>query len=299
MLLRGDQAMSGLNKAVAATLIAGLVCFCFGTKVSAMELEEKDGETGEVPIYYLQLQGFVAEKSREEEDCRPKIFEYIVEPRDCLYTIAENFGTDVETLIQLNDVINPSLIHPGDHLEILTVVGCVHDVEEGDTVSAIAVAYGVDETAIRAANMLSDPPVLSRGERIIVPGGITRGSPRISFFWPVQGRLTSGFGWRSGKFHYGIDLAVPYGTAIRAAAAGRVTHAGYRGSYGVMIELDHGSGYLTRYAHASRAAVTVGQSVSTGQTLGYVGLTGNTTGPHLHFEIHAAGKKVNPLKYLQ
>lgn len=291
--------MSGLFKAATITLIAGLACFCFGAKASAMELEEEDGEFGDVPIYYLQLQGFAAEKIREEDDGRPQILEYTVEPMDCLYTIAERFGTNVETLVQLNGVVNPSLIHPGDHLEILTVVGCIHDVKEGDTVEAIAVAYGVEETAIKEANELSNPPVLSRGERIIVPGGLSRGSPRISFCWPVQGRLTSVYGWRSGKFHYGIDLAVPYGTAIRAAAAGRVTYAGYRGSYGLMIELDHGGGYLTRYAHTSRTAVAVGQSVATGQKLGSVGLTGNTTGPHLHFEIHASGKKVNPLEYLQ
>ena len=291
--------MSALLKTVTATLIAGLACFCLGAKVSALELKEGDGESGELPVYYLQLQDFAAERSRIEEVCRPRIFEYTVEPMDCLYNIAARFGTDVETLVRLNNIANPGLIHPGDRLEILTVVGCVHDVEEGDTVAAIAVAYGVDETTIREANKLGEIPVLPRGERVIVPGGIAaRSSLRISFCWPVRGRLTSGYGWRDGKFHYGIDIAAPYGTAFRASAGGRVTHTGYRGSYGIMIELDHGGGCLTRYAHASQAVVSVGQLVSAGQLLGYIGLTGNTTGPHLHFEIHADGEKVDPLNYL-
>ncbi len=293
--------MPGLFRAATAVLILGLACFGQVEKVSALELEEEgEGESGEVPLYYLQLQDFVAAKSKEEEGLRPKILEYIVEPMDCLYTIAARYGTDVDTLVWLNDIANPSLIHPGDRLEILTVIGCVHDVKEGDTVAGIAAAYGVDETTILHANELSDPSKLSRGERIIVPGGIdSRSSPRISFRWPVQGRFTSGYGWRNGKFHYGIDIAAAYGTAFHAAAGGRVTHAGYRGSYGILVEVDHGGGYLTRYGHACKTAVAVGQQVSPGQTLGYIGLTGNTTGPHLHFEIHVAGEKVNPLKYLQ
>ncbi len=294
--------MSALPKAVTVALIAGMVCFCFGGKAPAMELEmdKEESDSGEVPIYYRQLQEFTAGKGRIEESRRPRILEYIIEPMDCLYAIAERFGTDVDTLVRLNDIANPSLIYPGDHLEILNVIGCVHDVRDGDTVAAIAAAYGVDETAIREANELEDPPVLSRGERIIVPGGAaSRSLPRLSFSWPLKGRISSGYGWRGEKFHYGIDIAAPLGTAFGAAAEGRVTHAGYRGSYGIMIELDHGGGYLSRYGHASRASVAVGQRVSAGQTIGYIGMTGNTTGPHLHFEIHAAGEKVNPLRYLQ
>jgi len=296
------QTMPGLFKAATAVLILGLVCFGQVGNVSALELEEEegDGESGEVPLYYLQLQDFVAAKIKEEEEAlRPKIFEYIVEPADCLYTIAARFGTDVDTLVRLNNIVNPSLIFPGDRLEILTVVGCVHDVKDGDTVAGIAASYGVDESTIMHANAISDPTKLTRGERIIVPGGVdSRSAPRLSFQWPLQGRLTSGFGWRGGKFHYGIDLAAPYGTPFYAAAGGRVTYAGYRGSYGILIELDHGGGCLTRYGHASKAAVVANQRISAGQTLGYIGLTGNTTGPHLHFELHVAGEKVNPLKYL-
>ncbi|HPU00588.1 MAG: M23 family metallopeptidase [Firmicutes bacterium] len=291
--------MPGLYKTAAAMLILGLACFVPAGAVSALELEE-DGESGEVPLYYLQLQEFIAAKAEEEEEAlRPRLLEYTVEPGDCLYTIAKRFGTNVDTLIHLNNLANPSLIHPGDRLEVLTVVGCVHRVVEGDTVSGIAAAYGVDEAAIIKANAIEDPTKLARGERIIVPGAtVSRSAPRLYFRWPLKGRLTSGFGWRSGKFHYGIDLAAPYGTPFYAAAGGRVTYAGYRGSYGILVEVDHGGGCLTRYGHASKAAVSAGQRISAGQLLGYVGLTGNTTGPHLHFELHMGGKRVNPLAYL-
>ncbi len=288
--------MSALAKAITVVLIFGLVCCGFAGNLFAGALE--DNEAPGIPLYYLQLRDFTA--SLEERAHRPKIMEYTVQPGDCLYTIARECGTDVETLVYLNGIARPDLIHPGDRLEILTVVGCVHDVEEGDTVTAIARAYGVKEGAILQANEIEAPASLHRGERIIVPGGVFSRAPgRPSFRWPLEGVLTSGFGWRKGKFHYGIDIAAAYGTAFRAAAGGRVTCAGYRGGYGIMIEVDHGAGYRTRYGHACSSAVAAGQQVSPGQILGYIGLTGNTTGPHLHFEIYEGDQKVDPLGFLE
>lgn len=288
--------MSALVKAVAVALIFGLTCCGSAGEVSAGDQEEHE-EAGEVPLYYLQLQDFTA--LLEERALRPKILEYTVQPGDCLYTIAQQFGTDVETLVHLNEIARRDLIYPGDRLEILTVVGCVHNVEEGDTVPAIAQTYGVNEGAILEANEIGSSLDLHRGERIIVPGGaLSRALAQPIFRWPLQGVLTSGFGWRNGKFHYGIDIAAAYGTAFHAAAAGHVTCAGYRGGYGIMIEVEHGAGYRTRYGHASKSAVSAGQRVSSGQILGYVGLTGNTTGPHLHFEIYEGDYRVDPLKLL-
>ena len=289
--------MCGLSKTATVALLIGLTCFGLAVQVSALEQDEEEEEMGEVPSYYLQLQDFTA--ALEEESLRPQIEEYTVQPGDCLYTIADEFGTDVNTLAQLNDLANPGLIHPGERLEILTVVGCVHDVEAGDTVTAIAGTYGVDEEAILQANIIEDESALPRGERVIIPGGVlSRSNAQPAFQWPLQGRITSGYGWRKGKFHYGIDISALYGTAFHAAAGGRVSFVGYRGSYGLMIEVDHGAGYRSRYAHACTAAVSPGQKVKSGQKLGCVGLTGNTTGPHLHFEIHEGDKKADPLQFL-
>ena len=118
------------------------------------------------------------------------------------------------------------------------------------------------------------------------------------FIWPVNGPVTSGFGWRWGRLHEGIDIGVGYGTPIRAAAAGRVVYAGWMSGYGNLVAIDHGGGVSTAYGHQSSVAVGVGQVVSQGQTIGYVGCTGHCFGPHLHFEVRVNGTPVDPLGYL-
>jgi murein DD-endopeptidase MepM/ murein hydrolase activator NlpD len=116
--------------------------------------------------------------------------------------------------------------------------------------------------------------------------------------WPVNGPVVSGYGMRWGRMHEGIDIAAGLGTPIRAAAAGTVIHAGWLGGYGNLVVLDHGDGLATAYAHASAILVGAGQSVAQGQTLSLVGSTGNSTGPHLHFEVRVNGSAVDPLLYL-
>ena len=116
--------------------------------------------------------------------------------------------------------------------------------------------------------------------------------------WPVQGPITSPFGWRWGRMHQGIDIGVPTGTPIHAAAAGRVIYCGWEEGYGNLIVLDNGGDLATAYAHQSALAVTCGQDVSQGQVIGYVGCTGHCTGPHLHFEVRINGNPVDPLGYL-
>ena len=121
-----------------------------------------------------------------------------------------------------------------------------------------------------------------------------------SFSWPVSGTITSPFGWRSNpfggapEFHQGLDIGAPTGTTITAAASGTVIMAQYYGGYGNYILIDHGGGYSTGYGHCSAIYVSVGQSVQRGQAIGAVGSTGNSTGPHLHFEVRINGKPVDP-----
>jgi murein DD-endopeptidase MepM/ murein hydrolase activator NlpD len=118
------------------------------------------------------------------------------------------------------------------------------------------------------------------------------------FIWPCDGVVVSGFGMRWGRMHEGIDIGCAYGTPNRAAAAGTVIHAGWLGGYGNLVVVDHGNGLSTAYAHASSILVGVGQSVSQGQTVSLVGSTGNSSGPHLHFEVRINGVAVDPLPYL-
>lgn len=127
----------------------------------------------------------------------------------------------------------------------------------------------------------------------------SRGSGKASgLSWPISSHINSYYGYRSGRQHTGIDLAGHTGDPFAAAASGKVVSAGWGGGYGNMIVIDHGNGIQTRYAHASKLLVSVGQSVSKGQTIGLVGSTGNSTGPHLHFEVILNGSTVNPLNSL-
>ncbi|HEX3687636.1 MAG TPA: peptidoglycan DD-metalloendopeptidase family protein [Gaiellaceae bacterium] len=128
------------------------------------------------------------------------------------------------------------------------------------------------------------------------PGDATPSA--AGFIWPVNGPVTSPFGWRWGRMHEGIDIGVGYGTPIHAAASGRVVYAGWMSGYGNLVAIDHGRGISTAYGHQSSIAVSVGEIVSQGQTIGYVGCTGHCFGPHLHFEVRINGSPVDPLGYL-
>jgi len=130
-------------------------------------------------------------------------------------------------------------------------------------------------------------------------GSSGTGAPSSSgLIWPVNGPVVSGYGMRWGRMHEGIDIAAASGTSIAAAAAGTVIHAGWLGGYGNLVVLDHGNGLATAYAHASAILVGVGQQVSQGETIALVGSTGNSSGPHLHFEVRVNGSAVDPLGYL-
>lgn len=124
--------------------------------------------------------------------------------------------------------------------------------------------------------------------------------PFNGYIWPTRGVLTSGFGWRWGRPHRGIDIAGPVGTPVVAAASGEVISAGWNsGGYGNLVKLRHADGSITFYAHNSRLLVRRGETVEQGQAIAEMGSTGFSTGPHLHFEVHPEGKgAVNPIAFL-
>jgi murein DD-endopeptidase MepM/ murein hydrolase activator NlpD len=130
-------------------------------------------------------------------------------------------------------------------------------------------------------------------------GGGSSGSGVSSsgLIWPVSGVVTSGFGWRWGRMHEGIDISAPTGTSVRASASGTVIYAGWMGGYGQIVVIDHGNGLATAYAHLSSIWIGSG-SVSQGQAIGAVGCTGSCTGSHLHFEVRVNGSAVDPMGYL-
>lgn len=154
-------------------------------------------------------------------------------------------------------------------------------------VEALAAESAALADAIRAAQGAS------------TSGSTGTGAPSAAgFIWPVNGVVVSGFGMRWGRMHEGIDITAPTGTPIWAAAAGTVIWSGWRGGYGNAVVIDHGDGLATLYAHASALVVGVGEQVSQGQTVSLVGSTGNSSGPHLHFEVRVNGVAVDPLLYL-
>ena len=135
----------------------------------------------------------------------------------------------------------------------------------------------------------------SRGAATIDSGGRVSGAGLI---WPCSGRVTSEYGYRWGRMHAGIDIGAPTGTPIRAAKSGVVIKSGSMSGYGNVVVIDHGGGFTTLYAHQSRIVARSGQSVRQGELIGYVGSTGQSTGPHLHFETRVNGNPQNPRRYL-
>jgi murein DD-endopeptidase MepM/ murein hydrolase activator NlpD len=137
------------------------------------------------------------------------------------------------------------------------------------------------------------------GNRIRAAQAGTPSTPSASgLIWPVSGPITSPFGWRWGRMHEGIDIGVPYGTPIHAAAAGTVIYCGWESGYGNLTVIDHGGNLATAYGHQSSIAVSCGQHVEQGDVIGYIGATGHATGPHLHFEVRINGNAVDPMGYL-
>lgn len=144
----------------------------------------------------------------------------------------------------------------------------------------------------------------SRALTGVVGSSGSTGSGNGSLSWPVNGPVVSPFGWRMHpilgyrKFHSGIDIAVGYGVPIHSSAAGTVIYSSWMGGYGNVIIVDHGDGLSTLYAHQSSLAAGNGARVSRGQVIGYIGSTGLSTGPHLHFEVRVNGNPVDPMGYL-
>lgn len=128
--------------------------------------------------------------------------------------------------------------------------------------------------------------------------GVAATPSAAGFIWPVSGPITSPFGMRWGKLHPGIDIGVPTGTPIHAAAAGTVIYCGWEEGYGNLVVIDHHNGLATAYAHQSRIVSTCGEDVTQGEIIGYSGCTGFCTGPHVHFEVRVDGTPVDPIAYL-
>lgn len=242
----------------------------------------------------------------------PEVIIHVVQANETLSDIARKYGIKLDTIIAANAIHDPDRIRVGDELRILTQDGVLHRIQPGESLWEISRRYNVSIEEIAAINRIPEPSRITAGTEIFLPGAeaaraqqyreaVVDASGRLirNFSWPVQGPISSSFGPRWGRMHQGIDIAVVTGTPVRAAASGRVSFAGENGGYGLLVIIDHGNGVETRYAHNSQLLVKVGDRVQRGQVIARSGNTGNSTGPHLHFEIRQYGQAVDPLLYLR
>jgi len=236
------------------------------------------------------------------------VTKYQVKRGDTVWEIARAVNVDVDVVLAMNNLDENSVIHEGQYLEIPGDRQKLHRIRAGDTLWELASMYQVSLDQLTAVNNIKDPNRLRVGQVIKIPAqlSMTRAAAQAPsrgfvnlFAWPVFGKISSTFGWRKGSFHHGLDIACPMGTPIRAAQAGRVTFVGSRPVYGKTVIINHGNGIESLYAHAAKTMVKEGQQVKKGQVIALVGVTGRTTGPHLHFQVNQNGKPKNPANYLR
>jgi len=237
---------------------------------------------------------------------------YVVRKGDSISAIASMFGVSVDTILAANDMKKEDKLVEGDVLFILPISGIEHTVLKGQTLQSIAKMYKVDVNDILIYNDITEDAKLAIGDRLMIPDGILldEGSTTSSksssqnggyyatstlknaagyFINPVPDLKRKSQGLH-GPGRRGIDLAAPTGTPIYASASGTVLLArgGYNGGYGNMVIIQHPNGTKTLYAHMSKLATSTGATVAQGELIGYIGSTGRSTGPHLHFEVFNA-----------
>jgi murein DD-endopeptidase MepM/ murein hydrolase activator NlpD len=255
------------------------------------------------------------------DDVRP-IVHYTLGPADDLQKLSNFFHVSAEAIAYSNGISDPDLRNQrGREILIPPGEGALYTVKDGDTVGSVAAQFKVEPKAIEAYNRLYfEPEHFAKGQLVFVPGATVPGltyittdgeadappvTPAIArpgpaapsntgrLAWPVAGVITQYF-W---AYHTGVDLAAPYGTGIGASESGTVVYAGWVAVGGLSVRIQHANGMETGYYHMSATFVTAGTKVDKGQIVGTVGMTGATTGPHVHWELKLKGQFVNPLAY--
>jgi len=261
-----------------------------------------------------------------------KIQQYTVKDGDTAWDISAAFDIAPEQLQAVNPGVDTSQLSIGQVLKLskevplITVVSTRQvtadeeipyqvEVKKDDSLlpgEKIVVRKGVQgqrtvtylitrENGLETGREICEQSIISEPlSEIVVKGSQTmlasRGTARVS--WPCSGSIVSPFGMRGGRMHEGIDIDAGYGSPVVASAGGTVISAGWEGGYGKTVEISHGGGIVTRYAHLSTINVSGGQPVERGELIGLVGSTGYSTGPHLHFEVIIDGQKRNPVNFL-
>lgn len=235
-----------------------------------------------------------------------------IEEGDNYWGLAKEHGLNIDSLIGYNLDMQHLNAYIGRVLLVGNQVGTLHQVQAGESIGSIEKDYGVEAGSLRAANKLGWFG-LAPGEVLFIPKATPRQltpemevlfANRRFFRSPLAGKYTSLLGVRTDPFtgdykvHNGVDIKAAFNSLVAAAADGKVTSAGWNGGFGKAVVIEHANGFRTLYGHLNAILVKPGQQVKQYQFIGKVGMTGRTTGAHLHFSIWKDGKLQNPLKYL-
>ena len=308
-----------------------VLAFCFGVFLTCVIItsrkpDSRHGvgglETAAEPEYEENLSDLLAElkeienpeaAASDSENVEITYQTYRVKSGDMIGFIADAFDVTQDTIISVNNIKQSRLIQPGQYLKIPSMPGIIYTVKKnGETPATIAEKYKINAEKCANVNSLSVDSELTAGLSLFLPDAELDWATRQEingdlFRKPLHSRywLSSNYGWRaspfnSGKrtFHGGIDMASSSGTPIYAALDGTVTAVGYNATYGNYVIITHHSGYKTLYGHMKATACKRGNFVYTNTVIGYVGSTGMSTGPHLHFTVYKNGKTINPMAVL-
>lgn len=240
--------------------------------------------------------------------------EYTIARGDNYWKVAKQFGYTIDTIVGCNPQLERVACYNGQRILLPSRGGCLHQVDYGEDLAAIALDYRVDPEAVVQANCIDEAWGLVPGMWLFIPGakplhlnqGMHQQYTTWSFFRsPLCGRYTSFVGNRIhpilgfSKFHNGVDIACKLNSWVGASAAGTVVAAGWGDAVGKYIKVDHHNGFQSLYGHLNAIYVHTGQKVKSGQLIGRSGNTGRSTGPHLHFTIWENGRVKDPMKYLK
>ena len=247
---------------------------------------------------------YVIRSNRSEAELpKLKFYKYTVGKDENFWTILAKSNLDMDTIISVNDLSSPNEIKPGDKIFMPNMRGTILSDFDSKKLAATLNVHGVNIKYAIAANgeeNFNSKPLfipctkISQVERSLFLG--------TGFVNPIKnGKRTSGFGNRKDpfdsqryQFHQGIDIACKISTEVYAARSGKVTFTGYNGGYGMTVIIEHELGYQSIYGHLSKPLVKAGQKVKAGSLIALSGNTGQTTGPHLHFEVRKNKKPINP-----
>ncbi len=263
-------------------------------KKQRVENEEKENNS--------QTEAKTAFAKRHEPELIDQVKVHKVRSGETLWDIAHKHDLNIDSLIGANNISNMNSIKPGQEFKILPVKGIIYRVSPGESLGSIARKFNLKAETIMQDNNIEDASSLKIDQKLILRGA----KPEFSyqdrldqkFMYPINTRITSYYGPRWGRIHEGLDFAAPMGSPIRAVSSGRVVYSGWASGYGYVVIVEHQRGLRTLYAHNSKLLVSVGESVGKGEVISRSGNTGNSTGPHLHFEVQVNGRPENPLDYI-